>query len=46
MGGNILVSSGEDGVTIVDDQFPEMRLPLKNSMRKQGDREVNFVISK
>ncbi len=45
VGGNILVSSGEDGVLIVDDQFPEMWPNLKKAMRKQGDRSVDFVIN-
>lgn len=45
VGGNIAVSSGEDGVVIVDDQFPEMWPGLKKSMRKQGDRKVDFVIN-
>lgn len=45
MGGNILVSSGEDGVVIVDDQFPELWPALRKSMRKQGDKKVDFVIN-
>jgi cyclase len=45
VGGNILVSSGEDGVLIVDDQFPKMLPKLKKAMRKMGDREVDFVIN-
>lgn len=45
VGGNILVSSGEDGVLIVDDQFPKMMPKLKRAMRKMGDRKVDFVIN-
>ena len=45
VGGNILVSSGDDGVLIVDDQFPEMWGKLGKAMRKQGDRSIDFVIN-
>ena len=45
LGGNVLVSSGEDGVLIVDDQFPKMVPKLKRAMRKMGDRDVDFVIN-
>ena len=34
LGGNVLVSSGDDGVLFVDDQFPEMLPKLKKAMRK------------
>ena len=45
LGGNIAVSSGKDGVLIVDDQFPELMPKLRNAMRKQGDDEVDFVVN-
>ena len=45
MGGNVLVSSGVDGVIMVDDQFPETVPRLLKAMRKQGDRKVDFVIN-
>ena len=45
MGGNILVSSGDDGVLIVDDQFPELMPELRKAMRKQGDKQVDFVVN-
>lgn len=45
LGGNIAVSSGEDGVLLVDDQFPEMIPKIKKAMRKQGDRRVDFAIN-
>jgi cyclase len=45
VGGNVLVSSGEDGVLIVDDQFPKILPKLKKAMRKMGDRSVDFVIN-
>ena len=45
MGGNIAVSSGEDGVLLVDDQVPAVMPKLRRAMRKQGDRDVDFVIN-
>ncbi len=45
MGGNIAVSSGQDGVLIVDDQVPAVMSKLKRAMRKQGDRNIDFVIN-
>ncbi len=45
IGGNILVSSGEDGVLIVDDQFPEYWGKLGKAMRKEGDRKIDFVVN-
>ena len=45
LGGNVAVSSGEDGVLIVDDQFPEMIPKLKKAMRKMGDKKIDFVIN-
>ncbi|MEE4191542.1 MAG: MBL fold metallo-hydrolase [Halieaceae bacterium] len=45
LGGNIAVSSGDDGVLIVDDQLPAVMSKLKRAMRKQGDRNIDFVIN-
>ena len=45
VGGNVLISSGEDGVLMVDDQFPKMLPKLKKAMRKMGDRSVDFVVN-
>lgn len=45
LGGNIAVSSGDDGVLIVDDQMPDMWTKLKKAMRKQGDKDVDFAIN-
>jgi cyclase len=45
LGGNILVSSGEDGVIIVDDQFPQLMPKLKRAMSRQGDKRVDFAIN-
>ena len=45
LGGNVLVSSGADGVLIVDDQFPELIPKLKKAMRKMGDREIDFAVN-
>ena len=45
LGGNIAVSSGEDGVLIVDDQFTEMMPKLRRAMREQGSDEIDFAIN-
>lgn len=45
LGGNIAMSSGEDGVLIVDDQLPEVMPKLKRAMRKQGVKEIDFAIN-
>ena len=45
VGGNVAVSSGPDGVLIVDDQVPEMVPKLQAAMRQQGDKAVDFVIN-
>jgi glyoxylase-like metal-dependent hydrolase (beta-lactamase superfamily II) len=45
LGGNVAVSSGADGVLIVDDQFPEMVPKLKKAMRRQGDKAIDFVVN-
>lgn len=45
VGGNILISSGDDGVLMVDDQFPQMIPKIRKAMRSQGDREVDFIIN-
>lgn len=45
VGGNVLVSSGEDGVVIVDDQFPGMWPALGKAMGEQGDDSIDFVIN-
>lgn len=45
IGGNILVSSGADGVLIIDDQFPFMMPRLREAMREQGDEKVDFAVN-
>lgn len=45
IGGNILVSSGADGVLIIDDQFPLMMPRLRAAMLEQGDERVDFAVN-
>jgi len=45
LGGNILVSSGKDGVVIVDDQFPRVWDKLSAAMQAMGDEGVDFAIN-
>lgn len=43
--GNIAASIGDQGVLIVDDQFPEMAPMYKESIRELGGGEIDFVIN-
>ena len=45
IGGNIAVSIGEQGVLIVDDQFPQMMPKVKAAIRAAGGGEVDFAIN-
>lgn len=45
VGGNVLVSSGADGVLIIDDQFPHMIPRLKAAMLERGDHKVDFAVN-
>lgn len=45
VGGNVLVSIGDDGVLIVDDQFPEMVPKIKNSVNELGGASIDFVLN-
>ncbi|HKX57250.1 MAG TPA: MBL fold metallo-hydrolase, partial [Xanthomonadales bacterium] len=45
VGGNVLVSSGADGVLIIDDQFPHMIPRLKAAMQERGDNKVDFAVN-
>ena len=45
MGGNILASIGEQGVLIVDDQFPEMALKYRATIRELGGGAIDFVVN-
>jgi len=44
-GGNVLVSVGEDGVIMVDNQFPEVHGVLLDEVRKLGGEKVDYVIN-
>lgn len=43
--GNIGVSIGDDGVLIVDDQFPEMAPKYKASIRELGGGAIDYAIN-
>ncbi|HET6563900.1 MAG TPA: MBL fold metallo-hydrolase [Xanthomonadales bacterium] len=45
LGGNVLVSSGKDGVLVIDDQFPHMVPKLKAAMAERGDGKVDFAVN-
>ncbi|MBD3647657.1 MAG: MBL fold metallo-hydrolase [Pseudomonadales bacterium] len=45
VGGNIAVSIGEDGVLIVDDQFPQIMPQIKDTIEDLGGRQVDFVVN-
>jgi cyclase len=45
IGGNIAVSVGDDGVLIVDDQFPEMVPNIEAAIDEVGGHGVDFVIN-
>ena len=44
-GGNILVSIGDNGVLLVDDQMPEAKNVILRAIRKLGGRSVDYVIN-
>ena len=44
-GGNIAVSIGEDGVMMVDDQFPEVIPKVNDAIAELGGGAVDFVIN-
>ena len=44
-GGNILVSTGNDGVLLVDDQMPEAKNVILRAIRKLGGRSVDYIIN-
>jgi cyclase len=44
-GGNIAVSVGDDGVLIVDDQFPQMMPKIEAAIRGVGGASIDFVIN-
>lgn len=45
VGGNVAVSIGEDGVMIVDDQFPEMVPKINEAIAELGGGSVDFAIN-
>jgi glyoxylase-like metal-dependent hydrolase (beta-lactamase superfamily II) len=45
VGGNILVSIGEQGVLIVDDQFPQMVPKYKATIAELGGGAIDFAIN-
>ncbi len=45
LGGNIAVSSGSDGVLIVDDQFPAVMPKIKSAIKSLGGNGVDFAIN-
>ena len=44
-GGNILVSTGKDGVLLVDDQFPQVKYKIMSAIRKLGGRSINYIVN-
>ncbi len=44
-GGNVVASIGDQGVLIVDDQFPAMVPKIRRAIRELGGREIDFVIN-
>jgi glyoxylase-like metal-dependent hydrolase (beta-lactamase superfamily II) len=44
-GGNIAVNVGEDGVFIVDDQFPQMMPKIKKAISDLGGDGVDFAVT-
>ncbi len=45
IGGNIAVSIGEDGVFIVDDQFPQLMPKIKAAIAEIGGGEIKFAVT-
>src|SRR5919112_318808 len=44
-GGNIIVSIGQDGVFMVDDQFAPLTVKIKDAISKITDKPIKFVIN-
>ena len=45
LGGNIAVSIGDDGVLVVDDQFPQLMPQIKSAIGELGGEQVDFAIN-
>src|SRR5881227_2350351 len=44
-GGNIGVSTGDDGIVIVDDQFAPLATKIKQALKNINDKPVRFVLN-
>jgi glyoxylase-like metal-dependent hydrolase (beta-lactamase superfamily II) len=45
IGGNIAVSTGDNGVLVVDDQFPQMIPKVMKAIGDLGGRDIDFAIN-
>ena len=45
IGGNIAVSTGENGVLVVDDQFPQMIPKVMKAIGELGGKDIDFAIN-
>jgi len=45
VGGNILVSIGDNGVVIVDDQYPQYHQKVLKAIQELGGEQVDYVIN-
>ena len=45
LGGNIGVTIGEDGVLIVDDQFPQLIPDIEKAIGELGGNNIDFAIN-
>ena len=45
VGGNILVSVGDDGTMIVDDQFPQMMPKIQAALSEVGSSNVDYALN-
>ena len=44
-GGNILVSIGEDGTLVIDNQFPQLQKNIMAEIKKLGGKNIDYVIN-
>ena len=45
VGGNIAVSIGSDGVLVVDNQFPEMYVKIKQAIQALGGGRIDYAVN-
>ncbi len=45
VGGNIAVSIGQDGVLIVDDQFPQLMPKIEAAIAELGGKHIDFAVN-